>query len=79
MHCLPHHRYVEDEVVLPLRGATKFEVACDDLVGLFNSLPIDRITQAVEFVSLAYFQCRPALGPDNFTFILHDQQKFSES
>ena len=71
------HRYV-DEVVLPLRGTTEFEVVCDDLVGFFNSLPIDRITQAVEFVFLAYFQCRPAPDPDMFTFTVHDKQKFSE-
>ena len=71
------HRYV-DEVVLPWRESTEFEVVCDDLVGFFNSLPIDRITQAVEFVFLAYFQCRPAPNPDKFTFTVHDKQKFSE-
>ena len=72
------HGYLRD-VVIPWRDVTEFEVVCDDLVGFFNSLPVDRIKQAVEFVCLQYFQKRPCnQHPDGFVFTVHDRQKFSE-
>ena len=72
------HGYLRD-VVIPWRDVTEFEVVCDDLVGFFNSLPVDRIKQAVAFVFLQYFQKRPCnQHPDDFVFTAHDRQKFSE-
>ena len=71
------HRFIED-VVAPLRETKEFQVVCDDLVGFFNSLPIDRILKAVELVFLTYFARRPSPDPDKFIFTVHDKQKFSE-
>lgn len=71
------HGYLR-EVVIPWRDVTEFEVVCDDLVGFFNSLPVERIQQAVELVFLQYFQNRACNDPDAFMFTVHDRQKFSE-
>ena len=72
------HGYLRD-IVIPWRDVTEFEVVCDDLVGFFNSLPVERIERAVELVFLQYFQKRPCnQHPDGFVFTVHDRQKFSE-
>eukprot|EP00439_Symbiodinium_sp_Y106_P011130 s7285_g1.t1 len=71
------HGYLR-EVVIPWRDVTEFEVVCDDLVGFFNSLPVERIQKAVELVFLQYFQNRACNHPDAFMFTVHDRQKFSE-
>ena len=71
------HKFLGD-VVRSSRNNTEFEVVCNDLVESFNSLPIERIEQAVEFVFLAYFERRQTDHPENFVFTVHDKQKFSE-
>lgn len=64
------HGYLR-KVVIPWRDVTEFEVVWDDLVGFFNSLPVERVQKAVELVFLQYFQNRACNHPDAFMFTVH--------